>query len=223
MLTATPARATRIVTRSELTLIVASSFGALLEWYDFYIYAALAATFSTLFFPSGNATAAFLASLATFGAGFLVRPLGALFFGRLGDRIGRKYTFMATIVLMGVATVGAGCCRPMRTSSLQRRCCWCCSGCCRGSRWAGRPAAPRPILPSMRPTVAAGSIRAHCRPPRRSACCRRLPSWARRGRSWDTMRSRYGDGACRSWSRWSCSRFPSTCARVSPNRRRSSG
>lgn len=108
MLTATPARATRIVTRSEFTLIVASSFGALLEWYDFYIYAALAATFSTLFFPSGNATAAFLASLATFGAGFLVRPLGALFFGRLGDRIGRKYTFMATIVLMGVATVGVG-------------------------------------------------------------------------------------------------------------------
>lgn len=98
----------RAVTRREFTLIIASSFGALLEWYDFYIYAALAGTFSTLFFPSGNETTAFLASLATFGAGFLVRPLGALFFGRLGDRIGRKYTFMATIVLMGVATVGVG-------------------------------------------------------------------------------------------------------------------
>ena len=98
----------RAVTRREFTLIIASSFGALLEWYDFYIYAALAGTFSTLFFPSGNDTTAFLASLATFGAGFLVRPLGALFFGRLGDRIGRKYTFMATIVLMGVATVGVG-------------------------------------------------------------------------------------------------------------------
>ena len=77
------------VTRREFTLIIASSFGALLEWYDFYIYAALAGTFSTLFFPSGNETTAFLASLATFGAGFLVRPLGALFFGRLGDRSGR--------------------------------------------------------------------------------------------------------------------------------------
>ncbi|WP_395061637.1 MFS transporter [Paraburkholderia silvatlantica] len=98
----------RSVNRHEVTLIVASSFGALLEWYDFYIYAALAGTFSTLFFPSGNDTTAFLASLATFGAGFLVRPLGALFFGRLGDRIGRKYTFMATIILMGVATVGVG-------------------------------------------------------------------------------------------------------------------
>ncbi|VVE77038.1 MFS transporter [Pandoraea sputorum] len=96
------------VTRQQFVLIFASSFGALLEWYDFYVYAALAGVFGALFFPSGNETTAFLASLATFGAGFLVRPLGALFFGRLGDRIGRKYTFMATIVLMGVATVGVG-------------------------------------------------------------------------------------------------------------------
>jgi predicted MFS family arabinose efflux permease len=96
------------VKRRELKLIFASSFGGLLEWYDFYVYAALAGTFGTLFFPRGNETAAFLASLATFGAGFLVRPVGALFFGRLGDRIGRKYTFMATIVLMGIATVGVG-------------------------------------------------------------------------------------------------------------------
>ncbi|KMZ13880.1 Permease of the major facilitator superfamily [Candidatus Burkholderia humilis] len=96
------------VTRHQFTLIFASSFGALLEWYDFYVYAALASVFGSLFFPSGNETTAFLASLATFGAGFLVRPLGALFFGRLGDRIGRKYTFMATIVLMGVAMVGVG-------------------------------------------------------------------------------------------------------------------
>jgi MFS family permease len=98
----------RAVSRGEITLIVASSFGALLEWYDFYIYAALASVFGTLFFPSGNETTAFLASLATFGAGFLVRPIGALFFGRLGDRIGRKYTFMATIVLMGISTIGVG-------------------------------------------------------------------------------------------------------------------
>jgi MFS family permease len=96
------------VTRRKLLLVFASSFGALLEWYDFYIYAALAGVFGSLFFPSGNESTAFLASLATFGAGFLVRPLGALFFGRLGDRIGRKYTFMATIVLMGVSTVGVG-------------------------------------------------------------------------------------------------------------------
>ncbi|SAK56414.1 transmembrane transport protein [Caballeronia fortuita] len=108
MATSLSERSQRVVTRHEFTLIIASSFGALLEWYDFYIYAALAGTFGILFFPSGNDTVAFLASLATFGAGFLVRPLGALFFGRLGDRIGRKYTFMATIVLMGVATIGVG-------------------------------------------------------------------------------------------------------------------
>lgn len=108
MSTTTSNASRAVVTRHQFVLIFASSFGALLEWYDFYVYAALAGVFGTLFFPGGNDTTAFLASLATFGAGFLVRPLGALFFGRLGDRIGRKYTFMATIVLMGVATVGVG-------------------------------------------------------------------------------------------------------------------
>lgn len=98
----------RGMTREERKVILASSFGALLEWYDFYIYAALAGYFSVLFFPPGNATTAFLASLATFGAGFLVRPLGALLFGQMGDRLGRKRTFMVTIILMGVATVGIG-------------------------------------------------------------------------------------------------------------------
>src|SRR4051812_1561030 len=88
-------RATREgITAEEKKVIFASSFGALLEWYDFYIYAALAVYFSALFFPPGNESAAFLASLATFGAGFLVRPIGALVFGRLGDIIGRKHTFL---------------------------------------------------------------------------------------------------------------------------------
>ncbi|SPD67189.1 Sugar transporter (plasmid) [Cupriavidus taiwanensis] len=96
------------MTAEERKVILASSFGALMEWYDFYIYAALAVYFGALFFPPGNETAAFLASLATFGAGFLIRPVGALVFGRLGDRIGRKYTFLVTILLMGVATVGVG-------------------------------------------------------------------------------------------------------------------
>ncbi|MGO4328508.1 MFS transporter [Cupriavidus sp. 2TAF22] len=99
---------TQGMTREERKVILASSFGALMEWYDFYIYAALAVYFGALFFPPGNETAAFLASLATFGAGFLVRPVGALLFGRLGDLIGRKYTFLVTILLMGIATVGVG-------------------------------------------------------------------------------------------------------------------
>ncbi len=89
-------------------VIFASSLGTVFEWYDFYLYGTLAVFFSALFFPPGNDTAAFLASLATFGAGFAVRPLGALVFGRLGDRVGRKYTFLITIIVMGLATALVG-------------------------------------------------------------------------------------------------------------------
>ncbi len=88
-------------TKSLVPIIAASTNGALFEFYDFYIFGSLATIISTKFFPAGNPTAAFLATLATFAAGMLVRPFGALFFGRLGDLIGRKYTFMVTIVLMG--------------------------------------------------------------------------------------------------------------------------
>ena len=90
-------------------VIGASSMGTLIEWYDFFIFGSLAVVLSTKFFPADNPTAAFLSTLATFAAGFVVRPFGALFFGRLGDIIGRKYTFMATLVLMGGATFLIGC------------------------------------------------------------------------------------------------------------------
>ena len=90
-------------------VIFASSVGTLIEWYDFYIFGSLAVVISTKFFPSDNPTAAFLSTLATFAAGFVVRPFGALFFGRLGDIIGRKYTFMATLLLMGGSTFLIGC------------------------------------------------------------------------------------------------------------------
>jgi MFS family permease len=89
-------------------VIVASSVGTLFEWYDFYLYGALALFFGGLFFPAGNETTETLASLATFGAGFGVRPLGALVFGRIGDRVGRKYTFLVTIVTMGLSTALVG-------------------------------------------------------------------------------------------------------------------
>lgn len=89
-------------------IIFASSLGTLFEWYDFYLYGALAVFFGGLFFPAGNERAALLASLATFGAGFGVRPLGALVFGRIGDLIGRKYTFVVTIVTMGLSTALIG-------------------------------------------------------------------------------------------------------------------
>jgi MFS family permease len=95
------------VTETQLA-VVAASLGTIFEWYDFFLYGTLAVFFSALFFPPGNDTAAFLASLATFGAGFAVRPFGALIFGALGDRIGRKKTFMVTMVMMGFSTVVVG-------------------------------------------------------------------------------------------------------------------
>lgn len=85
-------------------VIAASSVGTMIEWYDFYIFGMLAKTISIQFFPEGNATAALLSTLAIFAAGFIVRPFGALVFGRLGDLIGRKYTFLLTLVLMGGST-----------------------------------------------------------------------------------------------------------------------
>jgi MFS family permease len=96
-------------TKGIWKVISASSMGTMIEWYDFYIFGSLAVIISTKFFPSSNPTAAFLSTLATFAAGFVVRPFGALFFGRLGDLIGRKYTFMATLLLMGGATFLIGC------------------------------------------------------------------------------------------------------------------
>ncbi len=87
---------------------IAACFGTFLEWYDFLTFASLAVYFSTLFFPQGNPVAALLASLATFGVGMLVRPLGAALFGSLGDKYGRRPVFIATIVLMGVATFCVG-------------------------------------------------------------------------------------------------------------------
>src|SRR5687767_3523353 len=92
------------VTSGIAKVISASSVGTMIEWYDFYIFGMLAKTISTQFFPEGNATAALLSTLAIFAAGFIVRPFGALVFGRLGDLIGRKYTFLVTLILMGSST-----------------------------------------------------------------------------------------------------------------------
>ncbi len=89
-------------------VIFASSLGTVFEWYDFYIFGTLAVFFSKYFFPAGNDTAAYLSSLALFGVGFSVRPFGALVFGRIGDLIGRKYTFLVTIMVMGLSTAVIG-------------------------------------------------------------------------------------------------------------------
>src|SRR6201989_2725139 len=99
----TSARASGMA-KDEKFVIFASSLGTVFEWYDFYLYGTLAPVFAALFFPPGNDTAALLSAFAAYAAGFLVRPFGALLFGRLGDIVGRKYTFLVTILFMGGAT-----------------------------------------------------------------------------------------------------------------------
>src|SRR4051812_36035779 len=96
------------MTKEEKFVIFASSLGTIFEWYDFYLYAVLAPFFAALFFPSGNDTAALLSAFATYAAGFLIRPFGAVLFGRIGDLVGRKYTFLVTIMVMGAATFAVG-------------------------------------------------------------------------------------------------------------------
>jgi len=94
--------------RTLRRVLVASSVGTLFEWYDFYLYGSLAVFFGSRFFPTADPTAQLLASLATFGAGFGVRPLGAIVFGHIGDLVGRKYTFLITMATMGLSTALIG-------------------------------------------------------------------------------------------------------------------
>lgn len=89
-------------------VIAASTAGTMIEWYDFFIFGSLATILSTQFYPAGSATANFLKTLATFAVGFAVRPLGALFFGRLGDLVGRKFAFLTTLLVMGGSTAAIG-------------------------------------------------------------------------------------------------------------------
>src|SRR6202140_2639783 len=96
------------ITSEEKFVIFASSLGTIFEWYDFYLYAVLAPFFASLFFPAGNDTAALLSAFATYAAGFLVRPFGGIIFGRVGDLVGRKYTFLVTIMVMGTSAFVVG-------------------------------------------------------------------------------------------------------------------
>src|SRR5438045_3207707 len=89
-------------------VIAASAAGTMIEWYDFYIFGSLTAVLSLKFYPPGNETFAYIAYLATFAVGFVVRPFGALFFGQIGDIVGRKYAFLVTLLIMGGATAVIG-------------------------------------------------------------------------------------------------------------------
>ena len=96
------------LTQGHKKVIFASSLGTVFEWYDFYLYGSLAAIIAKQFFSGLNETSAFIFALLAFAAGFAVRPFGAIVFGRLGDIVGRKYTFLVTIVIMGLSTFLVG-------------------------------------------------------------------------------------------------------------------
>src|SRR5512139_1848091 len=100
--------AKHVMTKEEKKVIFASSLGTVFEWYDFYLYGSLAAVIGKQFFSGVNETTAFIFALMAFAAGFAVRPFGALVFGRLGDLVGRKYTFLVTIMIMGLSTFIVG-------------------------------------------------------------------------------------------------------------------
>ena len=108
---------------SEAKLIFASSLGTVFEWYDFYLYGSLATIISKQFFSGVNETAGFIFALLAFAAGFAVRPFGALIFGRLGDMVGRKYTFLVTIVIMGLSTFVVGLLPTYQRSAWRRQRC----------------------------------------------------------------------------------------------------
>src|SRR6201993_1473455 len=107
----------QISTSKIWTVILASAVGTMIEWYDFYIFGSLAAVLSPKFYPPGNDLFAYVAYLATFAVGFLVRPFGALFFGRIGDLVGRKYAFLVTLSIMGGATALIGLLPTFQTAS----------------------------------------------------------------------------------------------------------
>ncbi len=157
-------------------VITASSVGTMIEWYDFYIFGSLAAILSPKFYPPGNDTFAYIAYLATFAVGFLVRPFGAIFFGRIGDLIGRKYAFLVTLSMMGLSTAvigllptlqdGGMVCADRTDSEFE---------CCKDWRWAASMAARQCMSASTLLTASAVSTRVSSKSRRRWDCS--FPFW----------------------------------------------
>jgi MFS family permease len=154
-------------------VIIASSLGTMIEWYDFYIFGSLAAIIATKFFPETNPTAAFLSTLATFGAGFAARPFGALFFGRIGDLVGRKYAFLVTLLIMGGATTLIGLLPTYQQIGLLAPIILFTIRILQGLAWAANTAARRSMSPNIPPATGAATTPVSSRPPPLSACSSR--------------------------------------------------
>ena len=207
----------------ERKVIFASSLGTVFEWYDFYLYAVLAPFFAALFFPQGNETAALLSAFATYAAGFLVRPFGALVFGRIGDLVGRKYTFLVTIIVMGASTflvgllptyASIGWFAPILLVTLRLV-----QGLALGGEYGGAAT----YVAEHAPHGGAATTRAGSRPRRRSGCSWRCSSSICAAATWTRRRSRSGAGGSRSGLARSCWSSRSTSGSSCTSRRSSSG
>ena len=149
-------------------VIVAASVGNIIEWYDFYIFGSLAAVLSVKFFEQSHPVAALLSTIALFTAGFLIRPLGAFLFGWMGDRVGRKYTFLVTLSGMGLGTGAIGLIPTYESIGLTAAFVLFGLRMIQGLCLGGEYAAPSPMLRSMCQTKAAATTPAGCRPLRPS-------------------------------------------------------
>jgi MFS family permease len=153
-------------TKSDMKLVIsASSLGTIFEWYDFFIWGTLTTTgiLGHTFFPPGNDTLNSLLAWATFAVGFGFRPLGAILFGYLGDRLGRKYTFLVTITLMGLATAGIGLVPSFATIGYAAPALILLMRVAQGWRWAANMAARRSMSPNIRRAAVRASTPASSR------------------------------------------------------------
>jgi len=157
------------------TVIVAASVGNVIEWYDFYIFGSLAAVLSVKFFEQSHPVAALLSTIALFTAGFLIRPLGAFLFGWMGDKVGRKYTFLLTLSGMGIGTGCIGLIPTYADIGLTAAFLLFGMRMIQACAWAANMAAPSPASPSTCRTNTAATTRAGCRPLRPSGSWCRWP------------------------------------------------
>src|SRR5579859_275647 len=185
----------KATTQNNWLIIGASSLGTVFEWYDFYLYGLLASVISAQFFSGVNEVTGFIFALAAFAAGFAVRPFGALVFGRLGDLVGRKHTFLITMGIMGGSTFAVGLLPNYATAGVLAPVLLLALRLLQGLALGGEYGGAATYVAKTRPRVNAACSPASFRPRRRWVCSARCSSSSRRGPAWARMPSRPGAGA----------------------------